>query len=51
MGKNDKDLIMPDVLNTLSEKDLNTAFVCHSKLFQKGVGGILVVTNTKGLKK
>lgn len=46
------DFILPDsVLDSLTQADLNTSFVCHSKLFGKEIGGILVVTNTEGLNK
>lgn len=46
------DFILPDsVLDTLTQADLNTAFVCHSQLFGKEIGGIMVVTNSEGLNK
>ena len=49
---NKEDFILPDlILGKLTEADLNTAFVCHSKLFGKEIGGIVVVTNTEGLNK
>lgn len=49
---NKEDFILPDlILDKLTEADLNTAFVCHSKLFGKEIGGIMVVTNTEGLNK
>ncbi len=49
---NKKDFILPDlILDKLTEADLNTAFVCHSELFGKEIGGIMVVTNTEALNK
>lgn len=43
--------ILPDVSEKLTKADLKTAFVCHSKIFYKEVGGIMVVANNEVLDK